>query len=137
MDLHKLPIRLILSVIAGIAVAMALSIATHEVLHLTYIFPQLGKPMFDKRLLLISLAYHSLYAVIGAYITARIAQRQAKKAAFILGSKEAVMWLLGAFLLWPHAAPWYNFTKAILGIPLALLGGWIYTWHKIRKVQKM
>jgi hypothetical protein len=124
---HKIPVRLIISVIAGIATAMILSLITHEVLFLVGVFPQLGKPMFDTHLVTIELIYHSIYALIAACVTAKIAEDKAHRATFILGTKEAIMWLLGTILLWHHSPPWYNITKALLGVPLAILGGYIYT----------
>jgi hypothetical protein len=130
---YQLPLRLILSVIAGIIIAMLLSVITHEILHLADIFPAMGKPMFDTKLLWLSLSYHCLYALIAAYFTAMIADKKAKKATFILGTKEAIMWLLGALLLWQHAAPWHNITKALLGVPIAMLGGDIYARHRFKK----
>jgi hypothetical protein len=131
--IKKLPLRLIFSVVAGIATASILSVLTHEALHLLGIFPPLHKPMFDRKLLIIVLIYHSLYAVIGALVTARIAKEKSQKAAFILGSKEAIMWLLGIILLWHHSPPLFNLAKAILGIPLALFGGWLYAQYKKQK----
>jgi len=129
----KLPVRLIISVIAGLITATVLSFLTHEILHLAGLFPAPRKPMFDTKLLLIDLFYHSLYAIIGAFITAKIAEEKAKKAVFILGTKEAIMWLLGIILLWKHTPAWFNITKAVIGIPLAMLGGKIYTWYKDKK----
>lgn len=137
MDLKKLPIRLIISVAVGIAIGMVLSVITHEILYLAGVFPALGKEMFETKPFIISLIYHSIYALIAAIFTANIAREKAKKAAFILGSKEAIMWLLGTFLLWHHAAPWYNISKAVLGIPIAVLGGNIYRWYKKRKEQRL
>jgi hypothetical protein len=130
---HKIPVRLIISVITGIVTAMILSLITHEILFLTGVFPQIGKPMFNTRLVTIELIYHSIYAVIAACITAKLAEDKAKRATFILGTKEAFMWLLGTLLLWHHSPPWYNITKALLGVPLALLGGYIYTRTKKKK----
>ncbi len=130
---EKLPIRLIISVIVGIIISKILSTITHEILFLTGFFPAPSKPMFDTHLLLIALAYHSLYSVFAAFITAMIAKEKARKAAFYLGSKEAIMWLLGTLLLWKHTPAWYNITKAIIGIPLAMLGGKIYLKYKNRK----
>jgi hypothetical protein len=127
---RKIPVRLIISVMAGIAIAMTLSLITHEVLFLLNVFPQIGKPMLDNRLVIIELIYHSMYAVLAAIATAKIAEDRAKRATFILGTKEAFMWLLGTLLLWHHNPPWYNITKAVLGVPLAMLGGYIYTKMK-------
>lgn len=133
--LRKLPIRIILSVIAGIATSAILSIITHEILHLCGVLPPLRTPLFDTGLLWLILAYHSIYAVVGAYITAMAAQDKARKAVIFLGTKGAVMWLLGAVLLWKHHPAWFNITKAILGVPLALLGGKIYEMYPFKKDQ--
>ncbi len=132
MNNHKIPVRLITSVVAGIMLAMILSLITHEILFLLDIFPQIGKPMFDNQLVTIELIYHSFYAVAGGCITAKIAEKKARRAVFILGTKEAVMWLMGTLLLWHHSPPWYNITKALLGVPLAILGGRIYERIKNR-----
>jgi hypothetical protein len=133
MDIKKLPIRLIVSVIAGIATAMILSVITRQVFHLLGLFPKIGEPEFETNLLLIALGYHSIYAIIASMVTAHMAKERARKAAFLLGSKEAIMWVLGMILLWKHAAPWYNLSKAILGIPLAMLGAKLYQAYKRRK----
>ena len=126
LKVHKIPVKLIASVMAGIATAMILSVVTHEVLYLLGIFPQIDKPMHETNLVIIELIYHSIYAILAGCVTAKIAKEKAKRATFILGTKEAIMWLLGTLLLWHHNPPWYNITKALLGIPLAKLGGYIY-----------
>lgn len=130
---RKIPVKLIVSVVAGIATAMVLSVLTHEVFFFLGIFPQINKPMHETNLVIIELVYHSIYAVIGACITAKLAEEKARRAVFILGTKEAIMWVLGTLLLWHHNPPWYNITKALLGIPLALLGGFIYEKLKKKK----
>ncbi|MBA3681721.1 MAG: hypothetical protein H0W73_11245 [Bacteroidetes bacterium] len=134
--LRKIPIHLIVSVAAGIATAMALSALTHEILHLLGVFPAIGEPNFDTRLTLIAFFYHSIYAIIGAFVTAIIAKEKAKKAVFILGTKEAIMWLLGIILLWHQAPAWYNLSKAFAGIPLAMVGGKLYELYKLSKQEK-
>ncbi len=131
--ISKLPIRLILSVVAGIAFSMVISTLTHMVLHWCGVFPPLHKPMFETRLVIISLVYHSVFAIVAAFITAWLAKKQAKKAVFILGTKEAIMWLVGTLLLWKHAPPWYNISKAVLGPPLAWFGGRLYRMYKVKK----
>ena len=128
--IKKFPVRLALSVVAGIAAAKVLTTVTDLILHWAGVFPPLTAPMFDKHLLLISLLFHSVYSITGGYITAGIARERARKAVIILGSKEAILWLLGTLLLWKHSPPWFNITKALAGIPLAVLGGQIYIWHR-------
>jgi hypothetical protein len=131
---HPTQIRLIAGVAAGIVFTMIASIATHEILHLCGIMPPLHKPMFSNKLITLELIYHSIYAIIGAMFTARIAKEKAMKAAFLLGSKEAIMWLLGIILLWNRTFAWYNLTKAALGIPLALLGGFLYKKYAMQRM---
>lgn len=125
--------RIILSVIVGIAIGMFLSTLTHIVLHFFGVMPPPHKPMFDEKPLIIALCYHSAYAVIAAFVTAMIARDKARKAVIILGTKEAILWLLGILLLWKHSAPWYNLSKAVLGVPLAWLGGKLYELYKAKK----
>ncbi|HET6227944.1 MAG TPA: hypothetical protein VFF27_16790 [Bacteroidia bacterium] len=134
-DRH-IPVQLIVSVVAGIATAMILSITTHVILHMVGFYPPINKPMLETNLVIIELIYHSIYAVIGAVVTAKLAEEKARRAIFILGTKEAIMWLLGTLLLWHHNPPWYNITKALLGMPLAYLGGFIYQRYKKKKEKK-
>jgi hypothetical protein len=129
---HHIPVRLVLSVAAGIVFSKVLTVITHEILHLAGVLPPLDKPMFDRKMLLISLSFHSVYAVSGAYITAGIAREKAGKAVFILGSKEAILWIIGIILLWKHSPPWFNIAKAALGFPLCILGGKVYAWRKAK-----
>jgi hypothetical protein len=130
MTKFKIPYRLILSVMAGIAIAAVFSVLTHLLLYAIGVSPPPFKPMFDKQDLIISLCYHSAFAIAGAFVTAWIARKQARKAVFILGSKEAIMWVLGMILLWHHSPPWFNITKAVLGPPLAWFGGKLYQLYK-------
>jgi hypothetical protein len=129
---HHIPTRLIVAVIAGIVISKVLMVVTHESLHKAGIFPPLKEPMFDRHELLIAFSFHSFYAVVAAYFTAWIAKNMARRAAFILGSKEAVMWLIGSILLWNHSPLWFNIAKAAVGIPLAILGGRIFIWNRQR-----
>ncbi len=130
---HPIPYRLIISVIVGIAVTMALTAFTHVVLNLIGKHPPLFKPMLDDRQVQFALFYHSIYAIIGAFVTAKVAKNQERRAVFILGTKELFMWIVGTFILYDHSPTWYNITKALLGIPLAMIGGRLYEYYKKRK----
>lgn len=137
--LHKknIPVRLVLAVLAGIVISKILMVITHYILYFMDIFPAPNKPMFNTELLWVALVFHSFYAVVSAYFTAQIAKERASEATFVLGTKEAIMWLIGIVLLWNHAPAWFNITKAVLGIPLAVFGGRIYKWHKKRVENNM
>ncbi|MDF2438954.1 MAG: hypothetical protein K0Q95_3330 [Bacteroidota bacterium] len=129
----NIPYRLILSVVAGIATAAILTVLTHFILYLFGVLPKPLSPMFDTEHVMADLIYHSVFAIAGAYVTAWLAREQAKKAVFILGTKEAIMWGVGIILLWNHAPFWVNLTKAVLGPPLAWFGGWLYRMYKTRR----
>lgn len=134
---QAITIRFILAVAAGLATSMVLSVATRSILFLCGIFPPPFKPLFDTNLVIIALIYHSCYATAGAFVTAMVARDKAKKAAFFLGSKEAIMWLLGTIFLWKHSPVWYTIAKAVIGIPLALLGGWLYHCYQQKTHKKV
>lgn len=119
-------VRFILSVVAGLATSMALSLTTRFILYLCGLFPAPFKPLFETKLVIIALVYHSMFAMTGAFVTAHVARDRARKAIIFLGSKEAIMWLLGTIFLWKHAPVWYTITKAVIGIPIALTGGLLY-----------
>ena len=119
-------VRFILSVVAGLATSMALSMTTRFILYLCGVFPAPFKPLFDPPLVIIALVYHSIFAMTGAFVTAHFAHDRARKAVIFLGSKEAIMWLLGTIFLWKHAPVWYTITKAAIGIPVAMLGGFLH-----------
>lgn len=130
---NRIPYRLILSVIAGIATTMALTLFTDLILNLVGKHPPLFKPLLDDDQVQLSLLYHSLYAIVGAFVTAKIAKSQSRKAVLTLGTKELFMWVIGTFILYDHSPTWYNVTKALLGIPLAWIGGKLYEMYKKRK----
>ena len=65
-------LRTVGAIFAGFVVVVILSIGTDAILHALKIYPTLGQGMSDQ-LFLLATAYRTLYAVIGSYITARLA----------------------------------------------------------------
>jgi|SRR5215831_17529122 len=121
--------RSILAVLAGIVVGAALSIGTDIVLHAAGVFPPLGQPMADS-LLLLATAYRTIYSVLGAYITARLAPNQAMQHVLVLGALGLVVCLIGVVTTWnrvqefgPH---WYPIALTILALPQCWLGGQLF-----------
>src|SRR5258708_12119449 len=64
--------RSIGALLIGIFAGAILSFGTDELLHIAGIFPALGQPMNDA-LLLLAMAYRTVYSVVGSYIVARLA----------------------------------------------------------------
>ena len=121
--------RSILAVLAGLVVGAALSIGTDIVLHAAGIFPPLGRPMADS-LLLLATAYRTIYSVLGAYITARLAPNRPMQHALVLGALGLVVCLIGVVTTWnrvqefgPH---WYPIALTILALPQCWLGGKLF-----------
>ncbi|MBA3971833.1 MAG: hypothetical protein H0X46_06745 [Bacteroidetes bacterium] len=129
----KIPYRLIISVLAGIVISKILTVCAHLVQHKTGDFPGLTDPMFETPDLIASLYFHCVFAIVGAFFTAMIAKEEAKKAIFILGTKEVTFWLIGLIVLWNHAPFWFNISKAVIGPPLAWFGGMLYGFYKEKK----
>lgn len=64
--------RSALALLAGFVVVVVLSLGTDIVLHALKIFPALGERMSDG-LFLLATVYRTLYAIVGSYVTARLA----------------------------------------------------------------
>jgi hypothetical protein len=133
---YRISSRIIIAVMAGILTTFVLSAATDFIMSIMGLHPPLLKPMYDDAQAQMTLMYHSMYAVAGAFVTAMIAKKHSRKAVLILGAKELVIWLIVTFILYDQAPTWYTTLKALLGIPLAMLGGRLYeTYHKRQVLQ--
>src|SRR6266516_4082849 len=91
--------RSIGALLAGFVTVVILSIGTDMVLHATGVFPPLGQPMRDA-LLLLALAYRTLYGVAGSYIVARLAPDRPMGHALVLGSIGLAVSIVGAVATW-------------------------------------
>jgi len=118
--------RSIGALLAGFAAVVILSIGTDVALHAAGIFPPLGKPMSDA-LLLLATVYRSVYAVVGSYITARVAPDRPMQHALAGGVIGLVLSVVGAVMAWnkvdtlgPH---WYPLALVATALPCAWIGG--------------
>jgi hypothetical protein len=119
-------VRSVGAVLAGLVAIFVLSIATDIVLHAAGVFPPLGQP-FSDRLCLLATSYRVVYAVIGSYLTARLAPNRPVRHALVLGLIGVVLSTLGAVVTWnrgPAFGPhWYPVTLILISLPCAWLGG--------------
>jgi len=114
------------AVLAGFVAIVALSLGTDQVLHMLSIYPPWGQPMREPGLNLLALAYRTLYAVVGCYITARLAPRNPMRHALVLGSVGFVLSLAGAIaaITMADLGPnWYPIALVLTALPCAWLGG--------------
>jgi hypothetical protein len=119
-------LRSIGAVLAGLLFIFIVSIGTDVVMHATEIFPPWFQPMSGP-LWMFALAYRCVYAVIGCFITARLAPNRPMKHALLLGIIGTFLSILGVVGSWnagPEFGPkWYPISLVISSIPCAWIGG--------------
>lgn len=78
-------------------------------------------------MLLAATVYRTLYAVVGSYLTARLAPSQPMQYAMIGGYIGLVLSIIGVLVSWNHVATmgprWYPISLVITALPAAWLGG--------------
>jgi hypothetical protein len=122
--------RSVWAIVAGFLAVVVLSIGTDVVLHKLGIFPPLGERMAN-RLFVWATIYRTIYAIIGSYITARLAPSRPLWHAMLGAIIGIIIGTVGAVVTWnkdlgPH---WYPLALIVTGIPCAWIGA------KIREMQ--
>jgi drug/metabolite transporter (DMT)-like permease len=119
-------LRSIGAVFAGFVVVVVLSLGTDVVLRATGVFPPWSDPMSDA-LFLLATVYRTLYAVLGSYLTARLAPHAPMKHALAGGVVGLVLSTVGAVTTWhrgPEFGPhWYPLALVATAMPCAWAGG--------------
>ncbi len=114
------------AVVAGLLIIFVLSLGTDVVMHATGIFPPWFQPMAGP-LWVFALAYRSVYAVLGSYVTARLAPNNPMKHVMLLGVIGVVLSMAGLVSTWnagPEFGPkWYPLALVASALPCAWLGG--------------
>jgi len=116
--------RSIGAVLAGMLAVVILSLGTDLALHAAGIFPALGDRMSDN-LLVLATVYRTIYAVLGGYITARLAPNRPMQHARLNGLIGVALITLGAVVTWNRALGphWYPLALVVTALPTAWLGG--------------
>lgn len=118
--------RSVLAVLAGFVVVVVLSLLTDVALYKAGMAPPVGQRMSDSMLLVASI-YRTVYAVVGSYITARLAPYEPMVHALIGGLIGFVLSIVGVVVSWNHVATmgprWYPISLVVTAFPAAWLGG--------------
>jgi hypothetical protein len=116
--------RSIGAVLAGLLTVVILSLGTDLALHAAGIFPALGDRM-SNTLLVLATVYRTIYAVLGGYITARLAPNRPMHHALLNGFIGLALGALGAIVTWNRALGphWYPLALIVTAVPTAWLGG--------------
>ena len=119
-------LRTLGAVVAGLLIIFALSLGTDALMHATGIFPPMFQPMAGP-LWVFAIGYRSVYAVLGSYITARLAPNNPLKHALLLGVIGVVLSMAGLVATWnagPEFGPrWYPIALVASALPCAWIGG--------------
>ena len=83
--------------------------------------------------MLVNLAYSSVFAAVGGFVTASIAPPPRFKAALMLASLMFIMSIIYLFSSWGGIQPWwYLIALVILGPPAAAYGGYLRAGQNTR-----
>lgn len=119
-------LRSVGAVVAGVATGIVLEIGTDMALRAAGIFPPVDQRM-SGALFVLATAYRTAFGILGAYITARLAQDRPMRHALILGGLGLVATVAGVVATWdkgPEFGPkWYPIGLAVLAMPQSWLGG--------------
>jgi len=119
--MNKNTFKSIGAVLSGFLVIVILSVVTDTILEQNGVLPQ--GALFDTGLLLLALLYRSIYSVLGAYVTARLAPQRPIRHAIALGLLGIFVSGLGAYVGQDLGPAWYGLALVLVSLPLAWLGG--------------
>ncbi|MFD3510242.1 hypothetical protein [Nocardia sp. NPDC058666] len=128
-------IKSIAALLAGLITTAALSSATDAILESTGVLPK-GHIYVAAPVIILVLAYRTVFNVLGAYVVARLAPHHKTAHAVglgIFGSLGSV--IAGIATMNMHVGPlYYPLTLAALGIPAAYLGAKLATRESVAPV---
>jgi hypothetical protein len=116
--------RSVIAIVAGFVLIAALSFGADAVLRsvLPSVFSSTGR-VESAPVLLLVIAYVFVFAVVGCYLTARLAPSSPLKHALVLGVLGLIFNIIGTIALWNSAPAWYHVVALLLVMPAAWLGG--------------
>jgi hypothetical protein len=121
--------RSILAVFVGFLVVFVLSLVADFTMYALHIAGAPGQRMSNP-LLVVAFTYRAVFAVLGCYLTARLAPFGPMLHAMIGGAIGFCIGMAGVVFTWnsPQAAGahWYPIAVAVVAFPAAWIGGKLY-----------
>ena len=127
--MNKNTFKSIGAVLTGFITVVILSIGTDFILESLSIFPPQSDPKaYLTWMLVLALAYRSLYTVGGGYVTARLAPDRPMRYVIILGFVGIAAGTIGVIVSWNFSPDhWYPISLVIGAMPCTWLGGKMHT----------
>lgn len=117
--------KTIFAIIAGFLTVVILSTVTDFVLEKLGILPSPKDGLFITWMLVLALAYRSIYTVVGGYVTAWLAPERPIHVVKILAFIGLLAGIVGIVFGWNLSQHWYPIAIAITGPIFTILGGFI------------
>ena len=116
--------RSVVAIIVGFVFIAVLSFGTEALVRVALpgAFDESGR-MEKLSILILSLAYIGVYAVVGCYLTARLAPSRPMWHALVLGFLGLIVTVVGTIATWSLAPAWYHIVSLALVMPYAWIGG--------------
>lgn len=122
------------SVIAGFLTVAILSVVMDKIMEGTGIFPPPSdQGLFVTWMLVVALAYRSVAAIVGGYVTASLAPHNVMKHVFVLAVLGTLGGIAGVIAGWNLSQHWYPIAIAVTGFPLVWLGGTLFSRFNVKK----
>ncbi len=114
--------------LAGIIIGVVLSLGTDRVLANMGIIPQ-DNLWVSTYIIWLVLFYRTVYNTLSFYVVARLAPNHPMRHALVMGVIGTLVSIAGAIATKDmNIGPaWYAWTLALLTLPSAWLGGWLFT----------
>ncbi len=113
--------------LAGIITGVVLSVVTDQILESSGILPK-DNLWVPAGMIVLVLAYRTIYNILGSYIVARLAPSSPMKHVVVIGVLGTIVSIVGAVAT-AHmnlGPAWYAWTLAILTLPSSIVGGWLF-----------
>lgn len=114
--------RSVIAIVVGFVLIAALSFGADALMRIAYPAQMTGR-IESLPILCASLAYVAVFAVLGCYITARLAPNRPMGHALVLGGLGLAFTLLMMPQAWNTAPAWYSILSLLLVMPYAWIGG--------------
>lgn len=113
------------AVLGGMAVSAGLAFGTDEVLHLVGLFPPIDQVTYEAPRFVAATTYRVIYAILGFYLTARLAPSRPWRHVWVAAAIGFVASLAGVVATLTHdmGPLWYPVALAVTTLPCAWLGG--------------